>query len=124
MTTLIEIILAVFILLIVIHFITRYVYNYKLQDSGIRIMLFRIIPLVLIPYNYIKDIRRVTWVSYYKTIGIGVYLHCPSRIWGHHVLIEDKKKRISRYTLITPDNPDEFIAEVKKHLSKDTIIES
>ena len=102
----------------------RYIVHYRLEDAEIKIVSFGF-RLARIRYNNIAIIKKITtkeaYTEYLPYLGAWRSIN---RVWGSFIFIQQKGGFINKNVLITPDNADEFIAEVKKHLSSDTIVKS
>ncbi len=94
----------------------RYLYNYRVTDDEIQIVLFGRIPLRRIPVRDIVEVRRVANTAINPISNPEVFYseRWGNRIWGNTVFIQ-KARGLSRRLLITPDDPDEFIRQVSRH---------
>jgi hypothetical protein len=103
-------VLVVFgLLALAYHIIGGLFAQYTLTEDHIKIAsLF--VPLVLVRYEDIIEIRRGTLKSLFDPIA----LHVPSRL-STGVVIQ-RRKGFLRRVRITPNQPDSFIAEVKEHI--------
>ena len=101
----------------------RYILRYILRNAGIKIVLCGI-PLCQIRYDNIELIKAITSREDYNLGTKYLTWALGNRIWGPIVFIRQRKAHIFKNIGITPDNAGEFVAEVKKYLSSDIIIES
>ncbi len=90
----------------------RYFIVYNVTQESIRIEVFGA-PLIIIPYSCIEEVRRISGLeSLRPRIRI---LRAGNRIIGRVVLVQ-KSRGFIRSVLLTPDDPDEFVAVVKGRL--------
>jgi hypothetical protein len=81
-------------------FAGRYVYNYRITNFGIEIVMFSRFPLKRIAFSNISEIKISSSLKEmlpFKAVAFG------NRIWGQPVLVH-QKKGIFRTIFITPDN--------------------
>jgi hypothetical protein len=90
--------------------------TYQLKASELRVMLFRIIPVMVIPLELINKIERITQLRWMMS-GIAD-IFC-SRVFAARLLLR-KSTGFFKEIVITPDNPDQFIAEVKRRVKEKT----
>jgi hypothetical protein len=109
---------------ILLHYALRLIYIYRLGKNGIEVYLFGIIPLFEMHFNNIEAIKKLTTKEVYRKYLVYIFRSYQNRFWGTFVSIRLKNALLFKNILITPNNADEFIAEAKKHLSTDTIVES
>ncbi|WP_247263462.1 MULTISPECIES: hypothetical protein [Pseudomonas] len=90
----------------------RYLIVYKTTHESIKIEVFGL-PVMRIPYGRIQDVRRISGLESLKpgmrTLRVG------NRIVGGVVRVQKDRGAI-RSVLVTPDDPDEFVATVKGRL--------
>jgi hypothetical protein len=101
----------------------RYLTHYKIEDTGLKIVSFGI-RFARIKYENIELVKKLTTkeacTKYWQYLGAWNY---PNRLWGSFIFIQQKGVSIRRNLLITPDNIEQFITELKKHLPADTVVE-
>jgi len=116
--TAITAIICFFILLVLtilaFHYTARHIYDYQIKEQSICVLLFRRIPLINIPINDISEIQKLLYKEVFLRKGTLMALSLGNRMWGDVILIR-KKNGIVRTILITPDNADWFIQQVKSH---------
>jgi hypothetical protein len=97
----------------------RYAYDYRLEESGISIVLFGKIRLMLIRFENIEEIRKTSYneVMPFKNNGMLFALRFGNKIWGDIVLIS-QKKGMNKIILVTPNNADQFIKNVVSRRSE------
>ena len=88
----------------------RFVYDYRIRNESVEIVLFRIAPIYRIPINSIESIKVATW----RELGVGFFtLRFGNRFTiTRMVLIE--KQGLQRRVVITPDDPHAFVSEVQR----------
>jgi hypothetical protein len=89
----------------------RYVYGYRIANGRVEIVLFRIVPIRWVSLKNIKEVRAIG-SNDWGALGPWDAERWGNRIVGPMVLIE-RREGISKKLLITPDNPDEFIRNVR-----------
>ena len=97
---------------LVFQFAGRHVYNYRVTDRGVEIVLFGKLPIKRVPFNNIAEVRvapTVTEMLPFKGIAFG------NRVWGRAVLVRQKRGLIRRL-FITPDDPEQFVRKVREQL--------
>ncbi len=88
----------------------RYVYNYDIKGDCVRVVLFRLVPLMTIRISDIREIKESPPIELWKPTPA---LKFGNRLWGACVLIH-KKRGLIRRVVITPDNAYEFVEQVKR----------
>jgi hypothetical protein len=89
----------------------RYVFRYRITKDSLQFVVFGKIPYMSIKLANIAEIREVSFKE--ATFQKPLVWRCGNRLWGKIVLIR-RKKGIIKTILITPDNPDEFISEIRE----------
>lgn len=118
MTNVIVAILILFIVtILIVQFTFRYVYNYRVSNTRIEIVLFGKIPIKSIPFSNIVELRKMAFKETlpFKSMEMFLALRFGNRVWGQIVSIQQKKGLI-KTILISPDNADRFIEDVQGHL--------
>jgi hypothetical protein len=85
--------------------------SYKVTESDIRVLLFGAIPIYWIPFRKIKKIHEAPFHEVALVPGV----HLFTRTFAKRVVIEMRDKWFI-FAFLTPDNPTEFIADVKRRL--------
>lgn len=92
-----------------------YIYDYRLADKNMEIVLFGTIPIIKVPYDEIKSVREVslkeTLIPDFSTLRFG------NRFTSSIVEIQ-KKGAIVKRILITPEDSKKFIETVNKKIEK------
>ena len=101
------------VIVFALQYMWRYVFSYKLTQTGVDILLFGRIPIMRIPFDDIVEIRTVGFPG---CLWIGTGLR--NRAFGRTVLIRRLGGVFSNSVLITPDHADEFVREVLRRLSR------
>ena len=91
----------------------RLIFSYKITDEGIIVYLFHILPLYKVPYNKIVAMR----VAPVWEVALVPGMHLPTRPLATRRVAIEMKDRWFIFAFFTPDNPDAFIAEVKKRMA-------
>ena len=88
----------------------RFIYDYRVGNQAVGVVLFRVVPVYRLPFEQIEQIGKTSW----KQLGIGGVgaLRFDNRFTGQRVLIQ-KRTGLIRRVVITPDQPDEFISQVE-----------
>jgi len=109
-------IIPLFVLSLILFFqyIGRFIYSYRTNGSGIKVVLFGFITTLSIEYADIVEIRKISFRE--ACFGTGfLTLRYGNRLWGDIVLIR-KSRGFFHSIVITPDNTEEFISEVQRNL--------
>ncbi|WP_284321699.1 hypothetical protein [Dyella acidisoli] len=86
----------------------RFVYDYRVKNHSIEIVLFRALPIYRIPVDNIDLIQKSSWLG----LGIGgAALRFGNRIFGTCVLVR-RRSGLFRRIVITPEDADKFINDV------------
>ena len=88
----------------------RYVYDYDIGDAKVRVLLFRLVPVMTIRISNIRDITECSPMELWKPTFA---LKFGNRVWARCVLIR-KKRGLIRSIVITPGNPREFVERIKE----------
>lgn len=94
--------------LIIMNYALKFVYDYKLTESGIEIVLASNFTVYNIPYKDIKETRKCSFLEIIISFSLGNRLSTP-------ILVE-KKRGLVRRIIFTPDNPEQFIVNISKHI--------
>src|SRR5262245_46900994 len=116
-TTSPEIVILIAVLVIVFDlFITqrffRALFSYEITDKDITVRLFHALPIYRIPFKKIVNIRSAPLHEVMLVPGVHVF----TRPFARNVVIE-MKDRWFIFAFLTPDDPDAFIAAVKRRLA-------
>ena len=88
----------------------RFIYDYRINDRAIEVLLFRLIPLYRLPFDNIESIKKISL----REAGLGGFtIRLGNRIMGARLLIT-KKRGLFKKIIITPDKIDEFINELER----------
>lgn len=92
----------------------RYTTTYKCTEDSIDVLS---TPMVRIPYRNILEIRQAGWAD---SMGSFFWFgaRTQNRIFGTHILIKAVEDTKSRSVYVTPDNPDQFIADIKQRVAR------
>ena len=103
-------------------FFLRFVYNFKVTNIGIVFTLFYILPIWIIPFNNIIEIKKVSIKDILKSNDWRVLfsLGFGDRIWGDILMIK-KKKGIFKIVLMVIGNADDLINAVNKLQDKSKV---
>lgn len=120
---------AVFIYLVVVGMLAflllwffglPFIYDYRLVDSSVEILLFRLIPIRRILFRDIAEIRVVPWkelFSFPRSLPLYFSESWGNRLWRPAVLIR-KSRGLSRYIILTPKDTNAFIRFVEEQRRK------
>jgi|SRR6185437_13442144 len=115
MLTLIIQIVFVLVVILLIQFLGRYfLMTYKLTDKGIKIMGF--FTLVFISYDDIDDVTIFPSEEALKLFSSPDVLRLGNRFMGSGILIK-RKSGILKKVFISPKNPEEFVLNMKRHIT-------
>ena len=89
----------------------RLLISYKISENHITVFLLRTIPIYWIPFRKIKALHVRAFYEVVLVPGV----HLFTRLFAKRVMIEMRDKWFI-FAFFTPDNPDAFIAEVKKRM--------
>ena|SRR5208282_3433658 len=99
---------------ILFQYTARYIYNYRVCNSGIKIVIFGMFPVISINYLDILEIRRITFKEALRLNQLST-LRLGNRMWGNIVLIK-KSTGFFRTIIITPDNSETFMNDVNQQI--------
>jgi hypothetical protein len=88
--------------------------TYRLGQNDLRVNLFRVIPIMVVPLASITTIQRITQLKW-ATSGLAD-LFC-SRVFAERLMLT-KSSGFFKEVVITPDNPDQFIVELKQRVKE------
>lgn len=90
----------------------RLIYDYRILDDGIGLVLFRSFNIWKIPYDEISDIREVIWNKGVAAQDISWFaLKLGNRLQGNFVLLR-RKKGLLKEIHLTPRDVDQFVSTV------------
>lgn len=89
-------------------YMLRFIYDYRIKNNAVEILLFRLMPIYRLPVENIESIQSVGWGR--LGIGGGV-IRLGNRFCRHGVLIE-KRRGWFRYIVITPADVEGFLGQI------------
>jgi hypothetical protein len=108
----------VLLFLFISQFVARYIITYRLADGMIQVLFFGIIPVFVMFISAIIAVRRVSALEIFSNPILLVFAtKLGNRLWTNQPVLIRYRPWLNRYVIITPDNPDEFVAEVQKQLA-------
>jgi hypothetical protein len=94
--------------LVVMVFGLRFLYDYRVHNHAIEVVLFHLLPVYRIPIANIESIQKASW----SELGIGgSTLRLGNRVFGQGVLIRSRSGWFRR-VVISPEDADRFISRV------------
>jgi hypothetical protein len=90
----------------------RLLFRYEITNKDIVVYLFHFLPIYRVPFNKIVAIHNRPLHEVMLVPGV----HLFTRPFARNVVIE-QKDRWFIFAFLTPENPDAFIAEVKKRMA-------
>lgn len=103
-------IFAAIALLCVVIYCLRFLYDYRVREDSIEVLLFRLIPIYRIRIQNIESIDVIGW----RELGVGVFtLRLGNRLVLHDMVLI-RKRGFIRSIVITPSNPYDFVAQVRR----------
>lgn len=100
------------IILFVAFYLFRFLFKYEITEKNIRILLFRFIPIYKIQFSKIEK----TYIARFHEVFLIPGLHFLRLPFRKTIVIEMRDTMI-KFAFLTPDDPDAFISEIKKHLA-------
>lgn len=99
---------ALLSIFLVFQFGRRLVYDYRITDGGIDIVLFRALPIWRIPFDDIEPVRIASW----KELNLRGFttLRLGNRFTSRYVVI--KKRGWFRTVAITPADAEKFVRQI------------
>jgi hypothetical protein len=96
----------------------RYVLTYRLTDRSVSITLFGLLPIFCIRYDTIEELERISaQEATFKYWHPGRGAAYGNRFFGKIILVRRKGKRP---VLLTPDDAEEFMQEVRQRVYQHT----
>lgn len=108
--------IAVLILIVDRLFIGKIFLSYILSDKALVLKYFLVFPLASFDYSKIMEVRRISAIEATSHGNMSMYI---SRVFGASILLKYGPNWMDA-VVITPDNPDAFIAEVKRRVKEKT----
>jgi hypothetical protein len=108
-------VIAWIIFLISVSFFSSLTTSYAIQNNKLYLMYFKKIPIGWVSLNNIKEIKRY----YFGMPGdekVYFPLRWENKLLGDQVLIV-KKHGLFKNILLTPDNSDQFIEDIKRQIA-------
>jgi hypothetical protein len=98
----------------------RYVYNYRLTDTSIQVVVARVVPVMRIRYADIVEINELTWKQVLtfplvQLLKFRFALSFGNRIFGRAVHIQ-KRNGLIRSFVLSPDDVPAFLRQTRAHL--------
>ena len=88
-----------------------WLYDIKLDPSGIRFVLFRVLTIHVLKFDNIKSVTEIGPAS----IGCITAYNFKSRFLARSFMIETRHGRFTRKVLVTPKSPNTFIDWLREH---------
>lgn len=102
-------VIALAVLLVLLHFLGKYLYQYRIGEESIQIRLFCLIPIFTIAFKNITEVRKITFgEALWKVFT----LKWVNRIYSKEYVLIRWKGRIFSAIIISPKNTDAFVLEV------------
>lgn len=95
----------------------RLIFSYEIRGGEILVRLFHFLPLYKVPFSKIVAIR----VAPVWEVALVPGMHLPTRPLATRRVAIEMKDRWFIFAFFTPENPDAFIAEVKKRIAALTV---
>lgn len=99
---------------VAVFLLMRLLFSYRLSETDVEINLLHKIPVMKVPYKDIKEIYRPSLTELFTTVFAW---HCENKFYYNRVLIK-RGYGVFPDIFVTPDNPDNFIEQVKRRLRK------
>ena len=93
-------------------YLFRLIFSYEIRDKDILVRLFHFLPLYKIPFSKIVAMR----VAPVWEVALVPGMHLPTRPLATRRVAIEMKDRWFIFAFFTPENPDAFIAEIKKRM--------
>lgn len=93
-------------------YLFRLLFAYKITDKHVVVLLFHSLPIYRIPFGKIVEMHSAP----FHEVALVPGMHLFTRVFARRVVIE-MKDRWFIFAFLTPENPDAFISEIKKHLA-------
>jgi len=100
----------------------RYVYNYRLTDTSIQVVVARAVPVMRIRFADIEEINELTWKQVLtfplrQLLKFLFALSFGNRIIGRAVHIQ-KRNGLIRSFVLSPDDVPAFLQQASEHLDE------
>jgi len=96
----------------------RWIYNYRIRDGQVQVVLFNKVPIRRVDICDIDDIR-VASKKYLFFSSDPAELFAER--WGNrmrgNVVVIKKSKGFTRAIMITPEDPEKFVSDIKRRIS-------
>jgi hypothetical protein len=97
----------------------RLIFGYRLTETSIKVLLFDVLPIYDIPLKRIIDLH----VAPMHKVALVPGYHLFRYPFGRRVVVEMRDSWV-RFAFLTPNNPEEFIADVRGRIatSKNSVL--
>lgn len=97
----------------------RRVIEYRRDSDAVRVVVFGRLPIITIPYRTIVEISKVRSdeVVVPRRLVMFTAIRAGNRLSGDAVLIV-RRKGLRRGVVLTPEGPDEFVADVRARVAR------
>ncbi len=109
--TLVEILASLAICGVGAHFFMQVVLTYQITPSHLRVVLFGLLPVCAIPLCD-ATVKKMTHRDLITSPDFFRYSTMVNRLFVREFVFIRKRSGFSRYIIISPDNPDEFIIKL------------
>lgn len=116
------IIIGIGAILLLWTFVFPLIYDYRVTDSSVEILLFRFFPIRRVVIRDIAEVRLISWRETISSLPLYFAESWGNRLWHlwrqyPGVLIR-KNKGLSKSLLLTPKDPQTFIHVVKERMKE------
>jgi hypothetical protein len=99
-------------LLILASRVFKLIFSYSVRETEIVVLLFHAVPIYRIPFHVIETLHEAPVYEVALIPG----MHLFTRPFARRVVIE-MRDRWAKYAFLTPNNPTEFIADIKRRMA-------
>ena len=97
----------------VLQFAGPYLYQYRLGDQRFEVKLFGLVPILILYFSDISEARVLSGSPLFNPFA-GVSF--PNRVFAARPVQIRRKKGVLRSVILTPDQPESFVAEINRRI--------
>ena len=110
---------ALIVLLIVVlgvaAFGLKYIFDYRLTERGLYVVILRLVPVKILPLSRIAGVERGPFDRSFWSTGMFTNVRLGNRLRGEMVLVKAKNLPVTG-VVVTPGDPDAFERDLRRLL--------
>ena len=111
--TIVNILVLVFIVGSIFGLLRHRLITYRFRDSDFQVAAFGLIPIKVITYKSVAEVREINFIDTFRLSAPPLAL--GNRLTNKCVLVR-RSSGLFKNVIVTPDTPEQFVADLKKRI--------